>query len=259
MCPGRYMKSSGSHISKGLWKKLIDEISHTSPHSTVIPFWRGESLLHPAFAELLEYALTRPLKIHISTNGHDLTKEQSHILARCEFVTFSIHTMRGYANAKKFLGDKKGKGPIVQVSFVKGEQTTDKILPEILASPDLSGFDSIRLYEEHTKGGVFGMATSVSAPVQRSFCKKLLNTLVIACDGTVSRCNHIWETENGIDLKETGISDAWTSDILKRIRKDYPDSRCGTCDQWIGHTLGESWRIVEGKVEHHVFAAGQSL
>jgi len=252
MCPRHYIKDKKGLMAKALWKKLIDEIAERASETIVLPFWRGESLLHTDFIELMEYALNKSVRIHISTNGHLARGKNADVLARCEFVTFSVHTAIGYQHAQEFLLYKKGDQPTVQVSFVKGEKTTEKVLAEIINTAYLDGFDSVRLYDEHTKDGVFGKSDN---PVksERTFCPKLNDTLVIAFDGSVSRCNHIWETEREVNLNDISIKDAWESDNLKRIRESYPDARCAPCDQWTGHTCGESWRLVNDKIEHRIF------
>ncbi len=240
-------------MNKELWQRLINEITEISPQTVIIPFWRGEALLHPDFRELMNYALDKPFRIHISTNGHRITKDHIPVLVRCEFVTFSVHTLDGYSNTQKFLALRKKGKPIVQISFIKGEETTEKFLCSLLATPSLGGFDSVRLYEEHSIDGIFGK-TGYSTEVPRSYCPKLLDTLVVAFDGTVSRCNHIWETEDEINLNKMSIREAWASNQLQRIRKNYPDALCSPCDQWTGHTCGESWRMVDGKVLHKIFS-----
>ncbi len=248
MCPRNYVQTNDGYMNKDLWRRLINDIAKTEPDAVVLPFWRGESLLHPDFIELIQYALNKSLRIHISTNGNIVTGEYAEILARCEFVTFSIHTRLGYENAKDFLSIKKNDKPIVQVSFVKGEDS-ETILQEVINSSDLNGFDSVRLYEEHTKDGIFGKSGSPDK-ISRIFCPKLTDTLVIAYDGSVSRCNHVWETENGINFHDMSIKDIWNSDCLRAIRENYPDGNCGPCDQWTGHTCGESWYLVDGEIEH---------
>lgn len=250
MCPRNYIKENEGFMTKGLWKRLIDEIAEQSPDSIILPFWRGESLLHPEFAEFIEYALSKSLRIHVSTNGHLITGESAALLAKCELVTFSVHAPLGYGKAKEFLKTKQENKPIVQVSFVAGE-TTEAILKKLIDTPDLEGFDNIRLYEEHSKDGVFGKS-SCSIDVPRGFCRKLLDTVVIDFSGKVSRCNHIWETEEGIDVNQKSIKEVWVADRFQKIRDEYPDARCSPCDQWTGHTCGASWRISAGKIEHRV-------
>lgn len=254
MCPRKHINISGGYVNGVLFKRLVDEISEVNPQAVIIPFWRGESLLHPHFRELMEYALDRHMRIHISTNGHVLTEEHAAVLSRCEFVTFSIHTSEGYTHAKEFLSLKRRGRPTVQISFVRGEKTTEKFLELLTEKSDLDGFDAIRLYEEHTVDGIFGRSgSSLDGP--RKFCQKLLDTIVVAYDGRVSRCNHMWLPEREIDVNELSIKGAWKSLRLSQIRSNYPDELCKPCDQWTGHTCGESWRIAEGRKEHKIFGS----
>lgn len=250
MCPRHYIQSNDGYMSWELWRKLVDEIASTAPQTIILPFWRGESLLHSGFVEFMDYALDKSLKIHMCTNGQQMAVDHMTSLARLEFVTFSIHSPKGYANAKEFLSIRENGKPITQVSFVEGEPT-EKFLKELVTDPQLSGFDSVRLYKEHTKNGVFG-SLGYSIEIPRIFCGKLIDTLVIAYDGTVSRCNHIWETEK-LSVNNMSIKEAWGSDTLQEIRNDYPDARCKPCDQWTGHTCGATWRVVNGVVEYTEF------
>lgn len=254
MCPRRHIETHDGYMTGDLWKRLIDEVSEVNSETVIIPFWRGESLLHPYFTEFVNYALSKSLKLHISSNGHVLRPEQAEVLKRCEFVTFSVHTDKSYENAKVFLTLKSKTRPMVQVSFVRGEMTEKNILNRIISSPDLEGFDSVRLYDEHTLNGVFGRS-GIDCRKGRTFCKKLNDTIVIAYDGTASRCNHVWETETGIDLNTMSIKEAWNSRCLSLIRNNYPDKFCSSCDQWSGHTCGESWRFMNGTLEHIVYKA----
>ncbi len=251
MCPRNFVQTNDGYMNKDMWRRLVGDIAKTKPDTIVLPFWRGESLLHPDFIELIQYALNKSLRIHISTNGNLATGEYADILARCEFVTFSIHTRLGYKNAKIFLSLKKKDKPIVQVSFVKSEDS-EAILQEVINSSDLNGFDSVRLYQEHTKDGIFGKSGS-SYKIPRIFCPKLIDTLAIAYDGSISRCNHIWETEQDINFHDMSIKDIWDSSCLRGIRENYPDVNCEPCDQWTGHTCGESWCLVGGDIEHKIY------
>jgi len=252
VCPRKYIEQKKGYIPKSLWVKLINDIAKHSPGSIVIPFWRGESLLHPDFSELIEMALKKSLRIHLSTNGILAKDEVFRLLAKCEFVTFSIHTISGYNNAKKFLSFRNGKYPITQVSFVEGESSMKNICSVISSSPNLEGFDSVRVYAQHSKDGVFG-SSDKKFKTKRTFCPKLEDTLVIAYDGTVSRCNHIWETEKDLNLRKMSIQETWGSSFLKRIRKGYPDLKCKPCGQWTGHTRGQVWQNESGKIKHKYY------
>jgi MoaA/NifB/PqqE/SkfB family radical SAM enzyme len=252
MCPRHHVSDLENHgyISRELWVKLIDEISMAAPEAVVLPFWRGESLLHPNFSEYLEYALAKSIRIHISTNGLLLNPQNSELLSNCEFVNISIHIDSALTQANKFqeyINRKSLKKPELQISFVSSEKSK-KFIENIVASPSLGGFDCVRLYEEHSKDGLFG---NIGAPVHisRTYCPKLRDTFVIAYDGSFSRCSHIWKPEDGDNLNYVSIIEAWESAAMEEIRSAYPDQHCSSCDQWIGRTLGVSWARENGTVK----------
>ncbi|MEW5758343.1 MAG: SPASM domain-containing protein [Candidatus Omnitrophota bacterium] len=253
MCPRNHIDKNKGFMSRFLWEKIIEDINDNSPNSIVIPFWRGESLLHPYFTEIINFAFSKGLKMHFSTNGVIFNERIAAILSHFEFITFSVHNLIGYKNAKKFLLFKNDDNfPITQVSFVQGEETIKNIYDDLIQSKDLAGFDSVRLYEEHSIDGAFGRS-SQTLDSNRNFCPKLHDTLVIAFDGCVSRCNHVWNTEKDINIANYSISEIWNSRRLSEIRNNYPDEVCLVCDQWLGHTRGESFRKVNNNILHYTF------
>lgn len=255
MCPRHYIKETDGYMDGALFKKLVDEISIENPKAIILPFWRGESCLHPDFTKLIGYALDKNLRIHLSTNGHYMDKEFMDIFYACEFVTFSIHTDLGYKNAKKLLENKPEWSKVTtQISFVDTEKSTAKYLESCTADKNLNGFDSVRLYVEHTIGGEFGKSKDEKTGEQRHFCPKLTHTLVVSADGGFGRCNHIWEPENIQNLSNATIKDVWNGARMNEIRAKYPDEKCTPCDQWSGHTNGENWKVAENwQVIHTVY------
>lgn len=239
MCPRHFAAASENFMESELWKRLIDEIAQNDPQAVVLPFWRGESLLHPEFCAFMEYALKRGMRIHMCSNAFEMTAAQQEMLQRMEFVTFSIHTRRSYENARKFAALPRPKSQIRQASFVDCEKTTETCLRELFSDPGLGGFDSVRLYVEHTKNGIFGGGARESG--SRIFCPKLSGTLAIASNGEISRCNHQWETDSSLNVNHLSIAEIWNSEPLREIRRSYPDAACAACEQWTGHTQGKRW------------------
>lgn len=250
MCPRHHMMVPDTMMDVGLWRRLVDEIAARAPEAIVLPFWRGESLLHPQYCEMMEYALNKRLRMHMCSNGLLMLDRHFEVMSRMEFVTFSLHSRAGYEKAKAFAAYCKGRSITLQVSFVDCEETAKTLLSELTSLPDLGGFDSVRLYREHTKGGVFGGGLADGSV--RRFCPKLNDTIVIAADGSVSRCNHQWRTSPDLNVSGSTIADVWTSDVYSAVRSGYPDAKCASCDQWIGHTQGERW-IMEGRQVKHEF------
>lgn len=241
MCPRHIIDKNSGFIEFELYKKLIDEIKEFSPNTIVLPFWRGESLLHKEFVKFSEYALEKEIRLHISTNGHFVKGEKAEILSKYEFITFSLHTKEGFENALDFVKKYKTEQNTIQASFVDCEDEMMPFLDELTHSEDLGGFDTIRLYEEHSKEGKFGYSGK-DIFESRIFCPKLTNTLVVASDGSISRCNHIWNSED-YNLNTKSIKEAWQSKTMQNIRNNYPDNLCLPCDQWSGNTNGKTWKI----------------
>lgn len=258
MCPRHYINEADGYMSVQLFKKLIDEIESENKQAIVLPFWRGESCLHPNFVELLHYAIDRGIRIHLSTNGHFLSQEFMDIFYRCEFVTFSLHTNIGNKNARKMVEHKPvWSKTITQISFVDSEKNTGEFLRECTSDSNLNGFDSVRLYLEHTVGGEFGKGANQS-DMNRTFCPKLTHTFVVSADGGYSRCNHIWNPEVIPPLVHSSIKEVWNGSMMTEIRKMYPDKLCGPCDQWSGHTNGEAWqKSMDGQIQHIIYGASQ--
>jgi len=258
MCPRHYIKETDGYMEPALYKKLVDEICTENPEAIILPFWRGESCMHPQFSELLEYTLERELRVHLSTNGHYMDEAFKEIFYYCEFLTFSLHDNRGYKNALKFIeGKPEWSECTTQVSFVDVEKTTAKFMSECTNSDSLKGFDSVRLYHEHTIGGEFGNGGQESSE-ERTFCPKLEHTFVVSADGQYSRCNHIWTQEQRGSLYQSTIKEMWHGERMEEIRTQYPDPQCTPCDQWSGHTNGETWRKdLDGKVTHTVYTVSK--
>jgi hypothetical protein len=254
MCPRHYIKETDGYMDAGLFRKLVDEVAAERPDAILLPFWRGESCMHPEFVGLLDYALNRGLRVHLSTNGHYMDEHFKQVFYRCEFLTFSLHSKVGFKNAQKFIDTKPSwSKATTQISFVDSEKTTQRYFPGYVADPQLKGFNGIRLYVEHTLGGEFGKSRETSE-AERTFCPKLEHTFVVAADGSFSRCNHIWTPETAVNLSATTLKAVWTGERMQQIRNRYPDEKCTPCDQWSGHTHGEAWRRKpEGGVEHLVF------
>lgn len=56
MCPRNYIQTNDGYMSRDLWRRLVNEIVRNEPDTIVLPFWRGELLLHPYFIALILYA-----------------------------------------------------------------------------------------------------------------------------------------------------------------------------------------------------------
>ena len=94
-CHRNCFKMQLGDMSERLYKKIIDEMSEHTPIK-MVPFFRGESILHPQFVEFMHYAKSRNIgPIQLFSNGlafdSDIAREV--IDAGVDFVSFSLDTL----------------------------------------------------------------------------------------------------------------------------------------------------------------------
>ena len=142
------------------------------------------------------------------------------------------------ANVAAFLVARKRAGgllPEVQVSAVETATTRG----EIPAFMDYWSrhVDRVRIYPEHSQGGVFGALPEALGP--RKPCGKPLTDLVIYCDGGVALCNQDWERKEPLgNVRTQSIAEVWRSAAYDRIRRLHREGRaeedptCRGCGHW---------------------------
>ena len=259
-CPRRLMEKHQGYMDTGLAKRLLDEMAAHLP-VTLVPFFRGESLLHPDWAEILAYAKNVGIgPVQLTSNGVCLNEEAAHELLDLEidFISFSMDTSESalyeqtrkgghyekvVQNIMRFLEMKQRRGvklPQVQVSSVATE----------LHRPGLVSFvdywrplvDRVRVYIEHSQDGHPGSITDPLPSFPRRLpCWKPFTDLVIYWDGQVALCNHDWTRgqDNSIgNVARQTIAEVWRSPVYERVRMDHQVgevsalSPCDHCDHW---------------------------
>jgi radical SAM protein with 4Fe4S-binding SPASM domain len=266
MCPRKYMKAEKGYMPFDLYEKIIAEMAlHNG--IALIPFFRGESLLHPRFIDMISLAKRRGVgPIQLATNALLLTYEISKALIDMEldFISFSIDTVNADIYARvRFGGDlfqaqqnidffcyyKKVCGadkPIIQVSTVRTKETAKHIHDFVKYWHDKA--DRIRVYEEHSNDGSFGALNKTDCKdfPKRLPCFKPFTDLVIYWDGRVALCNHDWDRTRSLgDVNKTSIEKIWKSRKYKDIRIAHVENHhdledlCKKCDHWKSHYLPE--------------------
>ena len=257
MCPRNNVEMELGDIELSLFKKIVDEASQFLP-VCLVSFFRGESLLHPRFLEMLSYAKEKGLKpIQFATNACFLSRESAEVILDLDidFISFSIDVnnpeiyekIRKHSNYKKvfgniifFLEEKKKRNkslPETQVSAVKTDQNVDFI--EDFVSFWRPKVDRVRVYDAHSLDGRLGQSQENDKAGKRLPCLKPLTDMVIYWNGDVAVCNHDWARKEFIgNVKDDTIKAIWSNANYQRIRKrqingSYPNnSVCKDCDQW---------------------------
>lgn len=250
-------------MTEELFKKIIDEMSEHLPIG-MVPFFRGESMLHPKFIEFIHYAKERGIKpIQFASNGLLLTEEMSRLIldAEIDFISFSLDTLdselykktRVYGNLEKSMNHirkfielsderrRKGKKtPEIQVSTVNIEEYKER--QDEFVSYWRKYADVVRVYEEHDQ---FGGLKDPKVREELSFlnirkpCKKLYTDMVICWDGSISLCCYDWnEKHDFANVKNQTIVQIWNGIEYQKLRDMNKkgifedDYICKKCEHW---------------------------
>ncbi|MBW2049067.1 MAG: radical SAM protein [Deltaproteobacteria bacterium] len=276
-CPRKLMARHQGFMDSNLAKSIFDEMSEHLPVA-LVPFFRGETLLHPDWVELLAYAKERGIgPIQFTTNATLLNQQAAEDILDLglDFVSFSLDTIdpeiymksRRGANYFKVLENILGfldlrrrrgmKQPEVQVSCVE----------TAAHRPGLDAFvefwrpkvDRVRIYVEHSGDGHPG---SIQEPLpgfeRRQPCFKVFTDMVIYWDGEVALCNHDWTRDRNHrigNVKDAGIRGVWKSQRYESIREAHRagelagEPPCDHCDHWKMFYLPEGYlgKIYFGK------------
>ncbi len=259
MCPRHSTENNTGFMSLNLYRKIIEEAGYHLP-VTLVPFFRGESFLHPELFEMVEIASKAGLgPIQLATNATLLNEEISEKLIKSEidFISFSLDIDKTNYESSHIGGDydkvinnidnfidikekRRTNNPEIQVSTV--ETTKNRNGLHEFTDYWKEKVDRVRIYPAHSTNGVFGsLDSSCKYPDfnQRLPCRKVFTDIVIYWDGTVAVCNHDWDRREYIgNVRDKSIQDIWIGNKYKEIRKRHlegnlkNDRTCKDCDHW---------------------------
>ncbi len=260
MCPRREMEKGTGYMDIELFRKIIAEASGQLP-VTLVPFFRGESLLHPDFLTMLKEAKQAGLgPVQLTTNAMLLDEGLSLgiLEAGLDFISFSLDVLgkgnyermrRGgdyelvTSNIDGFLGLRKKlrlARPTVQVSSVETEENSAML--DDFVDYWSEKVERVRIYPEHSKDGSFGsLGERFELPEfeRRLPCRKVFTDMVVYFNGEVAVCNHDWARSEFIgNARDATIREIWHSEKYEEIRENHrlgmldADPTCSGCDHW---------------------------
>lgn len=261
MCPRNYQDVKYGFMRQELFEKIIDDMALFGP-LTLVPFFRGEPLLHPKFLEFISYVKRKKnIQIQLATNATLLdTKTADRILRLgIDFISFSLDSTKkeeyerirrdsDYDRVIEYINNfikkkkrQKLKLPEIQVSIVK-TQENQHLIKEFIRHW-INQVDRVRVYYEHSQRGTFGkLKLSDQILKKRRPCLKPLTDIVVYWDGTIALCNHDWKREGEIGMIKSTIEQVWNSSKYHKIRlmhynRKITDKVCKNCDQWMCYYL----------------------
>jgi radical SAM protein with 4Fe4S-binding SPASM domain len=245
-------------MDPGLFRSVVDQAAEHLPVA-LVPFFRGEPLLHPELLPFLDYAKRQGLgPIQLVTNGMLLKPEiaQGLLDLGLDFISFSLDTVlpeeyarirQGgdfsvvMANVARFL-DLRGRGGYateVQVSATRTGLNQQSISQFIAYWRGRA--DRTRIYYEHSGDGHTGSLDCPEVPrdMPRQPCHKLFSDMVVYHDGGVALCNHDWYRQPVLgNLHAATVAEVWLGGAYQDLRRQHmpggrlSDSTCRHCDHW---------------------------
>ncbi|WCB46375.1 radical SAM/SPASM domain-containing protein [Nitratidesulfovibrio vulgaris] len=259
-CPRKFMEAEQGDMDTGLALRIIDELAEHAPVQ-VVPFFRGESLLHPHWADILAHIQRRGVgPVQFATNATLLTEKTIGTLLDMELnvISFSLNPPPSNPEAARRHGvnydacrnnvlafleerNKRGSSTVVQVSTVETAQRKPEVADFVAFWS--SKADRVRVYAEHSGDGHPGsIAETLPAFDRRLPCRKLTTDMVVYWSGDIAVCNHDWtRMVNGRRLgnaAETSLAALWRSPAYEDLRRRHEtgiltgSDVCESCDHW---------------------------
>lgn len=251
-------------MSERLFEKIVREVE-VSGTEAVVPFFRGEPLLHPAFPDMMRLLREKTAaKIQLATNALLLSRSIATALLelRIDFISFSLDALNEWTykkvrpggdfhrvleNVHGFLRmreEQSDPSTIVQVSATEGPHNEAEMESFITYWKDK--VDRVRIYPQHSDKGEFGRLEQLRyrrPEASRTPCRKPFTDIVIYSDGDAALCNHDWDrkAKDAIgSVSEHSIQEIWENPAYTKIRNQHLNglwnevNPCGHCDHWQG-------------------------
>lgn len=171
MCSRQFINMQIGYMTKGMWNSIVKNIPEGS---TILPFWRGESTLHPDFCNMIRKL--DGYDVVLSTNGTN-PDAVIDVLDCFNVVNVSIHGLKSYNGYIKIASRVKNGKPKINASHVEGE-------------PILTVYD--RIYKRHTINGIWGKVEGIQKSTPMS-CSRM-GEIVIGWNGDRGQCCYVWDT-----------------------------------------------------------------
>lgn len=261
-CNRQKIKMNIGYMEEKLFYKIIDEMALHKPIK-LVPFFRGEPLMHPKIIEFIKYAKKHGVgPIQIASNALLLDEKMQDELIETglDYISFSLDTLDVdiYACSRQ-LGDLSVSMENVEMFCSKCKKRRDKgfSAPTVQVStinykdyiPGQKDFinhwvkyaDIVRVYEQHDEHGKLVdpvVREQIDIFTDRRPCRKVFTDMVIYWDGRLALCNYDWEEKRELgNLNAMTIMEAWNSKEYMQIRKKhncnfFEEEICNECHHW---------------------------
>ena len=250
------------YMDEKLFYKIVDEMANHLPVK-MVPFFRGEPLMHPQIIDFIKYAKHKGIgPIQMASNALllDENMQKDLIESGIDYLSFSLDTLDNELyRCSRQLGNleissrnvesmglkckerrKRGlSAPTIQVSTIN----IDEYIPGQKAFIDkwTQYVDVVRVYEQHDeKGRLVNPEIQKRLDVfsDRKPCRKVFTDMIIYWDGSLALCNYDWNENREVgNVSHMSLQEAWNSKMYDAIRQmhltnTFDESICKECHHW---------------------------
>lgn len=257
-CGHGTMRRAKGHMSMPLYKRIVDEIAETAPHTEVWPTFYGEAfLLDYRLFYMLRYARQRGLtNLVLNTNGTRITEEVAEWIldSGLRVIMFSLDGFTSptfeaircgadrdsvFANIERLLAKKarhRGPTPLVEVQYSMMDGNEHEV--DMFKEYWLSRGTDVKIREKMTWAGRVD-APNLNAQLARVACSWAVRTCAIHWNGDMVACAVDYEGQFVAgNVRSSTIADLWQGQHrrletlhLQHAFDELP-SPCRTCLDW---------------------------
>lgn len=250
------------YMEEELFYKIVDEAAMHLPIK-MVPFFRGEPLMHPQILEFIKYAKGKGIgPIQLASNALLLDEKMQDglIEAGIDYISFSLDTIDTEIYKKsrqmgdlaisarnvKELGQKCKERKAHGLSVPTLQVSTINLLEYQAGQKEFIQYwkehvDVVRVYEQHDEKGRLvseELRNKLDVFENRKPCRKIFTDMIIYWNGKLALCNYDWDEKRDIgDISKMSLQDAWNSLKYEEVRQmhlnnRYDTSICSECHHW---------------------------
>lgn len=257
MCPQPFLKRERGEMTFETFKKIIDEVAVENPKARIWLAIMGEPLLiGDRLIEMIKYAKSFNLEIHVNSNAEYLTEDIARKLVEANvdeiIVGLDAATKETYDKIRVAGNFEKTVQNIEKIIKIKEEMKATKptiIMQIIVMEENENELEDFKKYWLSKKTVVkvrpkLGWGTGVKAEnlnledSERNFpCPWLTRTVSIHWNGRVAQCDADYEgVYSPGNIYINSIKEIWQGELGKRRQKhwdnDFTHELCSKCKDW---------------------------
>ncbi len=251
-------------MDTALWESVIEQISRSTEHHTLITHGAGEPLLYPRLFELIQKAKACPnISVGFMTNAMLLEPDIAEKLLETgiDWLVFSIDGVDPETHARYRVNSdlKIIENNLTHLIKLKQKYNSSKpvLAFNMVCLPELKSQEEkyVRKWLPHADRIMLSRYRPVGSkhlersmlPETRYPCPNIFRQMVIGWDGKVALCCEDIHCEVKIgDIKNQSLAEVWNGEPVMSIREAHKSARyaevalCKECDTWAAEHIVES-------------------